>query len=110
MRYNSLSAQNIALAVTLAIGNPLTYHNGSTFTWTVRQLTGAVKGSKTMSFTYNSDGIRTSKTVNGVTTTYYLDGSKIVGEETNGNITLYFYDSLRLPKGFKISSINTHGN
>ena len=27
-----------------------------------------------MSFTYNSDGIRTSKTVNGITTTYYLDG------------------------------------
>ena len=54
-----------------------------------------------MSFTYNSDGIRTSKTVNGVTTTYYLDGSKIVGEETNGNITLYFYDSLGLPIGFQ---------
>ena len=63
-----------------------------------------------MSFTYNDQGIRTSKTVNGVTTTYYLDGSKIVGEETNGNITLYFYDSLGHPIGFKISSINTHGN
>ena len=38
-----------------------------------------------MSFTYNDEGIRTSKTVNGVTTTYYLYGSQIVGEETNGN-------------------------
>ena len=54
-----------------------------------------------MSFTYNDQGIRTSKTVNGVTTTYYLDGSKIVGEETNGNITVYFYDSLGLPIGFQ---------
>ena len=53
-----------------------------------------------MSFTYNDGGIRTSKTVNGVTTTYYLDGSRIVGEETNGNITVYFYDSLGLPIGF----------
>ena len=36
-------------------GNPLSYYNGSsyTFSWTGRQLTGAVKGSNTMSFTYN---------------------------------------------------------
>ena len=40
-----------------------------------------------MSFTYNAEGIRTSKTVNGVTTTYYLSGSQIIGEETNGDIT-----------------------
>ena len=26
-----------------------------------------------MSFAYNEDGIRTSKTVNGVTTTYYVN-------------------------------------
>ena len=48
-----------------------------------------------MSFTYNDEGIRTSKTVNGVTTKYYLDGSRIVGEETNGVITVYIYDSTR---------------
>ena len=47
-----------------------------------------------------SEAYRKSKTVNGVTTTYYLDGSRIVGEETNGNITVYFYDSLGLPIGF----------
>ena len=62
-----------------------------------------------MSFTYNSDGIRTSKTVNGVTTTYYLDGSKIVGEETNGNITLYLYDSLGLPIGFRYHATYASG-
>ena len=28
-------------------------------------------------FTYNNEGIRTSKTKNGVKTTYYLNGSKI---------------------------------
>ena len=65
------------------IGNPLSYYNGSayTFTWTGRQLTGAVKGSKTMSFTYDDNGIRTSKTVNGVTHTYQLNGSRIVAEQ-----------------------------
>ena len=51
------------------IGNPLTYYNGSnyTFTWRGRRLIGATSGANTYSFTYNEDGIRTSKTVNGVT-------------------------------------------
>ena len=54
---------------------------------------GASYNGKTMSFTYNDEGIRTSKTVNGVTTTYYLSGSQIIGEETSGNITVYLYDA-----------------
>ena len=85
------------------IGNPLSYYNGTryTFTWTGRQLTGAVKGSNTYSFTYNDEGIRTSKTVNGVTTTYYLNGSQILGEETNGNVTVYVYDESGLPIGMQ---------
>ena len=64
------------------IGNPLSYYNGTdyTFTWDGRRLVGAVSGSKTMSFTYNEDGIRTSKTVNGVTTTYYVNGSPSIAE------------------------------
>ena len=51
------------------IGNPLTYYNGShyAFTWYGRRLVGATKGTDTFTFTYNEDGIRTSKTVNGVT-------------------------------------------
>ena len=55
------------------IGNPLSYYNGSayTFTWEGRQLVGAVKGSNILTFVYNDEDIRTSKTVNGVTHTYY---------------------------------------
>ena len=37
-------------------------------------------------FEYTDEGIRTSKTVNGATTHYYLNGSQILAEET--------YDSL----------------
>ena len=83
------------------IGNPLTYYNGEhyTFTWEGRLLVGATVGDKVMTFTYNEDGIRTSKTVNGVTTTYYLNGSQIIGEETNGNISLYVYDASGSPIG-----------
>ena len=85
------------------IGNPLTYNNGTayTFTWKGRQLIGATKGGNTYSFTYNDNGDRTSKTKNGVTTTYYLNGSMIVAEETNGNVTVYLYDSIGTPIGIQ---------
>lgn len=69
-----------------AIGNPLSY-KGNTLTWTMgRQL--AAYGTNT--YTYNEDGIRTSKTVNGVTTKYYLNGTDIIGQ-TDGTNTLHFY-------------------
>ena len=62
----------------------MSYYNGSsyTFTWEGRRLVGAVKGSNTMSFEYNDEGIRTSKTVNGVETVYYVNGGQIVAEKT----------------------------
>ena len=90
------------------IGNPLTYYNGNhyTFTWEGRLLVGATVDGKVMAFTYNEDGIRTSKTVNGVTTTYYLNGSQIIGEETNGNITLYIYDAAGSPIGYQYHGAN----
>ena len=83
------------------IGNPLSYYNGTayTFTWEGRRLVGAVKGTKTMSFTYNSDGIRTSKTVNGVKHTYYLNGSLIMAEQWEDKLLVYLYDASGLPIG-----------
>jgi len=86
-----------------AMGNPLSYYNGATYTfsWTGRQMTGLVKSGDTYSFTYNDEGIRTSKTVNGVKTTYYLNGSQIAAEETNGNVTIYIYDSEGQPIGMQ---------
>ena len=53
-----------------------------------------------MSFTYNDEGIRTSKTVNGVTTNYYYQGSLLYAEETNSQIIVYFYDENGAPVGF----------
>ncbi len=77
------SGQNISYD---AIGNPISY-KGNTLTWTMgRQL--ASYGSNT--YKYNEDGIRTSKTVNGVTTKYYLNGTDII-EQTDGTNTLHFY-------------------
>jgi len=46
-----------------------------------------------MSFTYNDEGMRTSKTVAGVTTNYYYNGSRLIAEETNGKVKVYLYNS-----------------
>ena len=75
------------------IGNPLTYRDGMSFTWkNGRQLATFTQGQTSASYNYNESGIRTDKTVNGITTAYQLDGSKIVSENRNGNIIQYYYD------------------
>ena len=59
---------------------------GIIFGWTGRLLTSAtVSKGIDVSFAYNADGIRTSKTsAGGVTTRYFLDGSRILGEARGG--------------------------
>ena len=52
-----------------------------------------------MSFTYNDEGIRTSKTVNGVTHTYQLNGSQIVSEQWGDKLLVYLYDASGAPIG-----------
>ena len=86
------------------IGNPLNYYNGYTFTWQKgRQLASATNGTNTLSFTYNADGIRTSKTVNGVKHTYLLSGSTIMAEYwvQSGvqHVLIYLYDNAGAPVG-----------
>jgi RHS repeat-associated protein len=44
-----------------------------------------VKGGATHTFGYNPDGLRTSKTVNGTTTSFLLDGDSVVSETTGGS-------------------------
>ena len=75
-----------------AIGNPINIY-GTTLTWQGRRLTSYTSGSNVYTYTYNADGIRTSKTVNGVTHNYVIEGSNILAE-TYGNTTLRFvYDN-----------------
>lgn len=86
------------------IGNPLSYYNGSsyTFTWkNGRQLATASVNSNTLSFNYNDEGIRTSKTVNGVVHTYRLSGSDIIAEEWGNNLIVYLYDADGSPMGMQ---------
>ena len=52
-----------------------------------------------MSFTYDDTGIRTSKTVNGVTHTYQLNGSQIISEQWDDKLLVYLYDASGSPIG-----------
>ena len=90
------------------IGNPLSYYNGSSysFTWQGRRLITATKGSKNMSFSYNDEGLRVSKTVNGVTTNYYYQGTLLIAEETNSSIIVYLYDENSTPVGFMYRAVS----
>jgi RHS repeat-associated protein len=76
-----------------AIGNPLSY-DGWTYTWeNGRQLKSLSNASTSLSFKYNSDGIRTEKTVNGVTTKYTVFGDKVSFETTGPDKIHYSYDA-----------------
>jgi len=83
------------------IGNPLSYRDGFNFTWkNGRQLSTLQNGDNVVNYTYNSNGIRTSKAVNGVRTDYTLNNTTIVAETTNGKTTWYDYDASGMPIGF----------
>ena len=61
------------------------------WTWQGRQLTKAVKD-KTVTFTYDSEGIRTSKSDGTNTTKYLLNGTQILAQKTGSTILSFFYD------------------
>ncbi len=87
------------------VGNPLTIGSAS-LTWQGRQLMQYVNGSNTYAYTYNADGIRTSKTINGVTHEYVLNGTQIVMEtvsDSTGELytLVYLYDEAGAPIGMK---------
>ena len=90
-----------------AIGNPLTMGD-KTFTWrNGRELASYSDTNNNVSYIYNNDGIRTSKTVNNVTTNYYLKGNKIVFEEKNNTMLYFIYNNDELV-GFKYNGNTYH--
>ena len=75
------------------IGNPVNYL-GANLTWRGRQLKKYVDGSTTVSYLYDANGLRGSKTVNGVKSTYTYVGDKLVYESrSDGKEFYFFYDS-----------------
>ena len=79
------------------IGNPLTY-DGWTFTWKAgRMLASMVKTGTNAQFTYDHNGLRIKKVVNGVTTNYTLNGNNIVHMTQGSNDLHFYYDAQGKP-------------
>lgn len=72
------------------IGNPLTIGENIILSWiNGRQLNSYVDTTNNISYKYNKDGIRVSKTLNNEETKYYLEGNKIIFEKTGNNVLYY---------------------
>ena len=90
------------------IGNPLTYRDGMTMTWTGRQLTTLTQNGKQNTYKYDVDGLRLEKTAGGVTTQYQYVNGQLLGEKrSNGVILRYTYDALGVLSGIQYK--NTAG-
>lgn len=74
------------------IGNVVNY-DGNTYTWqNGRQLKEISNQNKKIAYKYNYNGIRTQKEVNGTITNFYVDGTKVIYEQTKNNTIYYTYD------------------
>ena len=83
------------------IGNPLNYR-GYTLTWqNGRQLESLSGNGTTASYTYDVDGLRTSKTVNGVKHEYYYVGNRLQYEKYDDIELWFFYDADGNPSGVR---------
>lgn len=84
-------------------GNVLTYGDKE-YTWNSgRNLESITDGDNTYSYTYDENGIRTSKEVGGVTT-YFNTKDGVILSQTDGTNTWYFqYDTNGSPLGFVLN-------
>ena len=76
-----------------AAGNPSGYKGASLSWFRGRMLQDYQKGGTAVSYTYDMNGIRRSKTVNGVQHTYFVDGTRIYSEKAGSQVYTYLYDA-----------------
>ena len=75
-----------------ANGNPLSYRDGMSFEWENGRILKNINTSdKAVQMSYDSNGMRTQKSVDGVKTNYYYDSSSNLFALTQGSDTLFFY-------------------
>ena len=77
-----------------ALGNPTTY-KGNAFTWEQgRKLTAGTMDGNSFAYTYDGNGMRYKKVVNGKATEYYYNGTQLLMEyRENYGTLVYFYDA-----------------
>ena len=97
------SAASNTVSGTAVSGNPVSYYNGTRWAMDWKngtQLSTASASGKNVSYIYDKDGLRTSKTVNGVTYEYAYAGGKLMWQ---GDV--YKRQSLRSFRGRQSSCI-----
>ena len=73
-------------------GNPLSYRDGMSFEWENGRILKKINTSdKSVQMSYDSNGMRTQKSVDGVKTNYYYDSSNNLFALTQGSDTLFFF-------------------
>ena len=83
-----------------AIGNPLSYNNGSayTFTWkNGRELASVLKGGVTTTYKYDAGGQRVSKTYGSTTYNYYYADGMLVRQTWGNHYIDFLYDESGTP-------------
>lgn len=83
------------------LGNPLKYRDNMTFKWQGRNLMNIEYDNKDIVYSYNSDGVRISKDINGQKTKFYVDGSMILSEISDEESKWYIYDENNAIIGFE---------
>ena len=71
------------------------------FLWQAGKLAGAESSDQTISYTYNDEGLRIGKTVNGVQHRYVMIGTQLISEIIGAEIVTYFYDASGRPIGMR---------
>ena len=61
------------------------------------------KGGKTFAYSYGADGVRTQKTIDGVTTEYYTVGGKLLAEKTGDRVLTFYYDDKGAPVSVELN-------
>lgn len=99
-------------------GNPLTYRDGLTFTWTRGRMLEQVKlnGAVSAYYKYNQEGLRTYKDTADMTTVYEWDNTNLIRETVTYKLDSKVYDIWYLYAGngditgFVYEYLNADGN
>ena len=95
-----------------AIGNPLTYHDGTSFVWkNGRQLTSLTRSGANTTYQYDLNGLRTRKSYPGGYTDYFWQDGRLIAEVVylasanyRGEAHVFSYDESGAPIGIRIGS------
>ena len=97
----TVSGDNITVSTNNPVsGNPISYYNGTrwTFGWeNGRELATATNGDVSISYAYDLNGLRTTKTVDGVVHEYLYSGDKLIRYCFGNTVMEFLYDQNGAP-------------